>query len=307
MVAGGEYKITGGLSSDMWLLLHSNGGSQINLFDTGNGITFTYPDDGESYNLTIAIRENTVLSDPVTFSPKIYALDYKINNPTQFPSKPLIRVTFEDVAELIELPYYYNLPYNLAGVTFSDGGDGYIEINGTTTTGFSFLCKYRMPAPPEGTYHLSGCPEGGSSSGYSQYVVLLNNNTSIKFAYDYGDGADLEISSVQTGSSYTLSVYIRAASAGMTFEHFRIKPSLVPVTAANCRVHVGENLITLKNDYPYIDVDSEIQDCYYGNVNANSNVILQNNDFPTIEPGVNGIELGAGVSKVELIPRWFRL
>lgn len=261
--------------------------------------------DGGTFEVTFNCKPQRYLTGGEVVH--TYTENANINNPTLFASKPLIRVTFDEVAELIEPPYYYNFPYNLAGVTFSDGGDGYIEINGTTTTEFSFLCKNRMPAPPEGMYHLSGCPEGGSSSSYSQYVVLLNNNTSIKTVYDYGDGADLEISSVQTGSSYTLSVYIRAASAGMTFEHFRIKPSLVPVSAANCRVYVGENLITLKNDYPYIDVDSEIQDCYYGNVNANSNVILQNNDFPVLKPGVTGITLGAGIASIEVTPRWFRL
>ena len=169
MVAGGKYKITGGLSSNMWLLLHSNGGSQINLFDTGNGIIFTYPGDSESYNLTIAIRENTVLSNPVTFSPKIYALDYKINNPTQFPSKPLIRVT----------------------------GSGTVSI--------------------------------------------------------------------------------------------------------------GDNTITIASGYTYVDIDSEIQDCYCGTQNANSLVTFSNRKFPELQPGINGISLGTGVTSVQITPRWFIL
>lgn len=230
-----------------------------------------------------------------------------IENPTLFASKPLIRVTFDDTTELIEPPYYRTLPYTMAGITFSDGGDGYIELNGTTTGGFQFPYKYNMPALPEGKYHLSGCPEEGSSSTCFQYVSLMKGNTTIKSVYDHGEGADLEISSVESTSEYTWRGYIRASSAGVNLEHFRIKPSLVPVTAANCRVYVGANLMTLKNDYPYLDVDSETQNCYYGNVNANQNIVLQNNDFPTLESGVNGIQLGAGVSKVEITPRWYIL
>lgn len=319
VIPAGSYFIsgcTGGSSTTYLIQWNPTGGTTVNNYDGSRAVDLS---TDTVMRVSIKVISGATVNN-VTFKPMLrLASDTdskwypywdgtkQIYNPTLFASKPLIRVTFDEVAELIEPPYYYEFPYNLAGVTFSDGGDGYIEINGTTTTGFSFLCKNRMPAPPEGTYHLSGCPEGGSSSSYSQYVVLLNNNTSIKTVYDYGDGADLEISSVQTGSSYTLSVYIRAESAGMTFEHFRIKPSLVPVSAANCRVYVGENLITLKNDYPYIDVDSEIQDCYYGNVNANSNVILQNNDFPVLEPGVTGITLGAGIESIEVTPRWFRL
>lgn len=55
----------------------------------------------------------------------------------------------------------------------------------------------------------------------------------------------------------------------------------------------------------YVDVDSEIEDCYCGGVNCNSLVTLD--DFPTLGPGQSAVVLGEGITSVEITPRWWRL
>lgn len=55
----------------------------------------------------------------------------------------------------------------------------------------------------------------------------------------------------------------------------------------------------------YIDIDSEAQDISEGTTNRNSNVELT--EFPELVPGDNGIVIGAGISKVQITPRWWQL
>jgi phage-related protein len=71
-------------------------------------------------------------------------------------------------------------------------------------------------------------------------------------------------------------------------------------------VQIGKQTIEiLKAPTEYIDVDCDIQDCFEGTANRNSYVSLT--DFPTLVPGTNGITLGAGITKVEITPRWWTL
>lgn len=56
----------------------------------------------------------------------------------------------------------------------------------------------------------------------------------------------------------------------------------------------------------YVDVDSDIMDCYCKTVNCNDLVTLSNNEFPVLTPGKNTISLD-GVAKIEIIPRWYVL
>ena len=42
-------------------------------------------------------------------------------------------------------------------------------------------------------------------------------------------------------------------------------------------------------------------------VNKNGCLILSGGEFPVLQPGTTGIIFGAGVTKIELIPRWWCL
>lgn len=57
----------------------------------------------------------------------------------------------------------------------------------------------------------------------------------------------------------------------------------------------------------YTDIDCDIMECYEGADSRNAYVEISSNDFPRLKPGSNGIELGAGISKVEITPRWWRV
>ena len=72
--------------------------------------------------------------------------------------------------------------------------------------------------------------------------------------------------------------------------------------------YIGSDLITVEqNALAYIDIDCEIMDCFCGATNANEYVSFQNNSFPTLAPGANGITLSANISSLVITPRWYRL
>lgn len=72
-------------------------------------------------------------------------------------------------------------------------------------------------------------------------------------------------------------------------------------------ISIGNTLITIGSGYEYVDIDSDIQNCYCGTQNANAVVTFSNRKFPQLEPDSNAIVIGAGIESIEITPRWFRL
>lgn len=56
---------------------------------------------------------------------------------------------------------------------------------------------------------------------------------------------------------------------------------------------------------PYIDIDCEMMDAFYGASNRNEYITLTDYNFPVLVPGTNSIALGTGITKVEITPRWW--
>lgn len=70
---------------------------------------------------------------------------------------------------------------------------------------------------------------------------------------------------------------------------------------------IGTETITITTNPGYIDIDSEMMDTYYGAVNCNSYITLSSGEFPVLAPGYNGIDLGSGITRVDITPRWWVL
>ena len=70
---------------------------------------------------------------------------------------------------------------------------------------------------------------------------------------------------------------------------------------------IGTQTVTVAgNTNAYVDVDSEIMDCFYGTTNLNSKVTLSGHEFPVLEPGTNAITY-TDITKVEITPRWYMI
>lgn len=65
--------------------------------------------------------------------------------------------------------------------------------------------------------------------------------------------------------------------------------------------------ITLTNNSNYTDVDSDLQECYYGSTTRNNYVTFSGNDFPVLAPGINNIVFGSGITRCIITPHWWEL
>lgn len=72
-------------------------------------------------------------------------------------------------------------------------------------------------------------------------------------------------------------------------------------------VTIGAVTITISEADVYTVIDCEAGYCYKGATSKNRYVTLSGNDFPTLQPGSNGIQLGAGITQAKIKPRWWRL
>ena len=72
---------------------------------------------------------------------------------------------------------------------------------------------------------------------------------------------------------------------------------------------IGEEQITILTADEYTDLDCEEEDAYKDTaaVNCNGNITLSTDHFPTIPAGKHLIVLGDGISRIRIIPRWWRL
>lgn len=72
-------------------------------------------------------------------------------------------------------------------------------------------------------------------------------------------------------------------------------------------VTVGGIPITIKTASGYTDIDCETESAYRGSVNCNSNITLTDGKFWKLKTGRNAVNLGSGVSRVEITPKWWTL
>ncbi|BDR75277.1 phage tail domain-containing protein [Clostridium tetani] len=66
-------------------------------------------------------------------------------------------------------------------------------------------------------------------------------------------------------------------------------------------LNINDEVIKLKNIEDYVELDSEIMECYKGTVNCNNKMT---GEFPIFQVGENKISWTGNVSKIEITPRW---
>ena len=215
------------------------------------------------------------------------------------------------------------------GVTWSVDDKGMVTVSGQKSSGiptFNLTNSNILSSKLENgeTYILSGCPEGGGSSTYR--MTLMKNYT---YTYDYGDGIEFVFDSSAT-YSITANIYTSSAIENVVFKPMIRKATdsdgwepyfdgatqiynptlfasnpIIRVTGAGT-LTVGSDVIAIRSGYNYVDINSEIQDCYCGVQNANSVVTFQSGKYPQLKPGVSGIS-GTGFSSIQITPNWYRI
>lgn len=158
-----------------------------------------------------------------------------------------------------------------------------------------------------------------STAGYARLVdtyhpdefrlAYFKGGLTVK-AREQNDGGEFDISFICKPQRFLISgettTTISSSSWSITNPTSFASRPLIRVTGYGA-LTIGSDVITITQTYPYVDIDSEVQDCYHGTDNANSKVILQNNNFPVLNPGTNNIACSGNITKVEITPRWYRI
>lgn len=84
---------------------------------------------------------------------------------------------------------------------------------------------------------------------------------------------------------------------------FDARPLLVVTGTGNLTVNGVQIAISASPT----TIDCEAMEAYNGTVSRNGDIVLTPNQFPVLSPGSNTITLGAGITKVEITPRWWRI
>ena len=134
------------------------------------------------------------------------------------------------------LPYPYEVTTTtMNGITFTANDDGTITVNGTASA-MAYAYFISPQSNPfylgEGTYTLTGCPEGGGSNTYRLTVAYRTTGASSNtgLAHDYGNGRTVVVSSEV--AEYPMGMYIRIES-GQTVNNLVFKPMFQRGTIAH--------------------------------------------------------------------------
>ena len=171
---------------------------------------------------------------------EVYGNSVQDGTPT--PESP---VEIQSVGDLTKnlLPYpYYDTTKTINGITFTDNGDGTITVDGTATADIYFFLQSNITLS-SGTYIMSGCPTGGSTT---TYFIGFGSSTDA----DIGNGA------VRTlPEDRTMNLFIKILN-GTAVSNIVFKPQLEEGTTATEYepygykipiVNSGKNLLP----YPY--------------------------------------------------------
>jgi len=87
---------------------------------------------------------------------------------------------------------------------------------------------------------------------------------------------------------------------------FKAKPIIRVYGSGNVTI-AGRSVMIASNSNPYIDIDSEREDCYCGGNNANAYVTIGGvgRPYPVLNPGDNTITKGSGITKIVITPNWW--
>ena len=144
-----------------------------------------------------------------------------------------------------------------------------------------------------------------------EYYRLAVFMEEIEFSNIYHQGAQAEIAFdckpqrfLKVGDT---PVVLTASSASMINPtSFESSPIITVYGSGAGSLTVGEYRVTISAINTAVVIDSELQDAYYQNTNKNQTVTLERG-FPKLPPGKTTIGFSGGITKVEVIPKWFTI
>lgn len=182
-------------------------------------------------------------------------------------------------------------------VAISSGGA--INVKDTAyTTAASFKTAmsgvylvYELATPTEETAEWFTSPQVVDVDGTEEYT-------------DYGVAQGTRDVAIPVG--HETDYFNRIGYAIDNPTHFTSKP-LIRVYGDGV-FYVNDTSVTIAaHTEPYIDIDCELQECYYEGTNMSAYVTFSNNDYPELVADINGIMPTPTITKLVLTPRWWIL
>lgn len=95
-------------------------------------------------------------------------------------------------------------------------------------------------------------------------------------------------------------------AAGMLWNPsvFASKPLITVYGSGSGTLTVGNTTVSLTSISEFVTLDCDVQDAYKGLTNKNSTMT---GSFPELSPGENVVSFTGGITKVEIVPRWWTL
>lgn len=157
---------------------------------------------------------------------------------------------------LIPYPYYFTSPSTKQGVTYTPQSDGAMIATGTATANSNIQLNSRSNSSlrlPAGTYTISGCPSGGSTSKYTVNVgKVVNGAWNTTLCRDTGSGATFTLTE-DTDICVSCNVYNGYAcpSGGLVFY-----PMLEKGTVAHDYVPYNDSIGGVRRDITALASDA---------------------------------------------------
>lgn len=95
-----------------------------------------------------------------------------------------------------------------------------------------------------------------------------------------------------------------AASSIRNETLFDAKPLIVVFGSGSGQITIGGSTVSFSDISDFVTLDCDLQDAYKETLNKNSTMT---GAFPVLSPGDNVVSFSGGVTKIEIIPRWWTL
>ena len=135
----------------------------------------------------------------------------------------------------------------------------------------------------------------------------------------YMDGLEVDVAPRAIAGSFTLRFrrdprrFLKdgAVARVVTNGGELLNPTLYPAkpmirVTGYGELYIGSQRIAISSGFPYVDIDSETMECFYGTQSAGTKVVL-GADFPELSAGTTGITWNGSITGVTITPRWWRI
>ena len=272
-------------------------GSTATAYEPYQGETYTTDLGGTYYGGTLDVVSGVLTVDKVKWIPTAVSVSsvtmtngnagYKFNNYSAFSGETLV-----DTSRLLDVTATF-LKSSVSNwltpnsITLGHDGKSFFACL-PTDIGISTVSAFNSWITTNGYYIVYPLATPQTIQLTPQQVALLVGTNNV-----WSDSGDV---TVEVGTNPNMLVNPTL---------FASKP-LIRVTGYGT-LTVGSDVVTIAQNFAYVDIDSEVGDCYHGTDNANASVSFQQNDFPELAPGATGIAYSGHITKVEITPRWWRL